>query len=226
MTDGEYYGDELEVLQGLPDQAVDKVNLDSRFDGNVGYDGVTREPFATRKALGPQAPGDGGPWRWGDGVTRRLEDLASVHAELAEYLDLTLMSLGRGSLSTYLVFTAPILVELHRVLKPGGFFFGPCDPAPSPHLEEMLDLTFALRTLRNGTLLPRSDVDQPATHVFPAPDGKVLLFYNKLSGSPRAAPGAVAGPKTMLHCRPRIIMGPSVWIRTHEEVDVPAWRRG
>lgn len=50
--------------------------------------------------------------------------------------------MGNRNLAAYLVFMAPRLVELHRVLKPSGCFFLHCDDSAVHHLGVLLDIIY------------------------------------------------------------------------------------
>lgn len=137
-----YYGDNLDILRDMPAESVDLVYLDPPFNSNADYNVIFRE-HSDSEGSGAQIHAFEDTWQWGNEAAKALNDLVTVHGELAEYLDFTVRRLGHNSLSAYLVMMAPRLVELHRVLKPTGSLYLHCDPTASHYLKVMLDVIFA-----------------------------------------------------------------------------------
>lgn len=172
-----YYGDNLTVLRGMPSESVDLIYLDPPFNSSADYNVIFREHSAQARASQAQITAFEDTWRWGPEAARTLDDLATVHGELAQYLDFTVRRLGHNSLSAYLVMMAPRLVELHRVLKPTGSLYLHCDPTASHYLKVMMDAIFDARNFRNEIIWRRSGTHSKGRRYGPIHD--TILFYVK-----------------------------------------------
>lgn len=89
-------------------------------------------------------------WEWGDEAVEGLTFITNIKnlnngkftpqtVTLIEGLEKVL---GRGGLFAYLVHMTLRVVEIHRVLKPTGSFYLPCDPTASHYLKLVLDSVF------------------------------------------------------------------------------------
>lgn len=176
-----HYGDNLDILRDMPAESVDLVYLDPPFNSNVDYNVIFRQ-HSDSQGSGAQIHAFEDTWQWGSEAAKALNDLVTVHGELAEYLDFTVRRLGHNSLSAYLVMMAPRLVELHRVLKPTGSLYLHCDPTASHYLKVLLDIVFGLANFRNEIIWKRSDAKGDASGQGARHFGRVndtLLFFAK-----------------------------------------------
>ncbi|MFM6279491.1 MAG: DNA methyltransferase, partial [Dolichospermum sp.] len=97
--------------------------------------------------------------------------------ELYQLLDLLVRTLGKNSLSAYLVMMAIRLIELHRVLKSTGSLYLHCDPTASHYLKMILDLIFGADKFRNEIIWKRTGSHGGAKRWGPVHD--TILLYTK-----------------------------------------------
>jgi len=173
-----HYGDSLDVLRGMPAESIDLVYLDPPFNSNADYNVIFREHSGAESAPRAQITAFEDTWRWGQEAARTLDELVTVHGELAEYLDFTVRRLGHNSLSAYLVMMAPRLVELHRVLARTGFLLLHCDPTASHYLKVMLDVIFGPLMFQNEIVWKRTGSKSLVSRSLPK-NHDVLLLYRK-----------------------------------------------
>ncbi|BAQ62526.1 type III restriction-modification system methylation subunit [Geminocystis sp. NIES-3708] len=103
--------------------------------------------------------------------------MKQIRGDLAELLDLLVRTLGKNSLSAYLVMMAIRLVELHRVLKSTGSLYLHCDPTASHYLKMILDIIFGAKNFQNEITWKRT-----TSHNDPQKYGRIsdrILFYTK-----------------------------------------------
>lgn len=174
-----YYGDNLAVLREMPSESVDLVYLDPPFNSNADYNVIFREQSGDGPGAQIRAFND--TWTWGYEAAAALEDLLTVHGELAEYLHFTVKRLGHSSMSAYLVMMAPRLVELHRVLKPTGSLYLHCDPTASHYLKVMMDVIFGAPSFRTEVIWKRSSAhsDTKQGRRLHGRIHDVIFFYTK-----------------------------------------------
>jgi len=171
-----YYGDNLTVLREMPSESVDLIYLDPPFNSNADYNVIFREQSGDGPGAQIRAFND--TWTWGIEAATTLQELISVHGELAEYLEFTVKRLGHNSLSAYLVMMAPRLVELHRVLEQTGFLLLHCDPTASHYLKVMLDVIFGPLMFQNEIVWKRTGSKSLVSRSLPK-NHDVLLLYRK-----------------------------------------------
>ncbi|MFM6072059.1 MAG: DNA methyltransferase, partial [Dolichospermum sp.] len=97
--------------------------------------------------------------------------------ELYQLLDLLVRTLGKNSLSAYLVMMAIRLIELHRVLKSTGSLYLHCDTTASHYLKMILDLIFDARNFRNQITWKRTSSHSDAKKYARITD--IIFYYVK-----------------------------------------------
>jgi site-specific DNA-methyltransferase (adenine-specific) len=172
-----FYGDNLQVLRdNIGDETVDLIYLDPPFNSKADYNVLFSTPKGERSEAQITAFED--TWEWGTESARYLEQLKFTNGELAELLDLLVRTLGKNSLSAYLVMMAVRLVELHRVLKPTGSLYLHCDPTASHYLKLILDIIFEANNFRNEIIWKRTASKSLIVKRL-ASNHDVILFYSK-----------------------------------------------
>lgn len=143
-----YYGDNLQVLRDhIPDESIDLIYLDPPFNSKSNYNILFKNTTGERSEAQITAFED--TWTWSIESERFLDQIKDKKGELYQLLDLLVRTLGKNSLSAYLVMMAIRLIELHRVLKSTGSLYLHCDTTASHYLKMILDLIFDARNYRN-----------------------------------------------------------------------------
>jgi DNA modification methylase len=174
-----YYGDNLEVLREKVDaESVDLVYLDPPFNPNRAHNVIfARHPHdADTAAAQIQAFED--TWHWTPVTEQQYRQYTGgkLPTRPADALMAFRTLLGENDAMAYLVNMAPRLVELRRVLKPGGTLYLHCDPTMSHYLKITLDAVFGPGSFRNEIIWRRTNARStsgrwPRVH-------DVLLMYS------------------------------------------------
>jgi site-specific DNA-methyltransferase (adenine-specific) len=172
-----YYGDNLDILRNeIKDEIIDLIYLDLPFNSQVNYNVIFNTPKGEKSEAQITAFED--TWTWNIESERCIQDLKQIRGELAELLDLLVRTLGKNSLSAYLVMMAIRLVELHRVLKSTGSLYLHCDPTASHYLKMILDIIFEPKNFRNEISWKRSQPKSQTKNNF-SNCRDVILRYTK-----------------------------------------------
>jgi site-specific DNA-methyltransferase (adenine-specific) len=172
-----YYGDNLDILRNdIEDEIIDLIYLDPPFNSQVNYNVIFNTPKGEKSEAQITAFED--TWTWNIESERCIQDLKQIRGDLAELLDLLVRTLGKNSLSAYLVMMAIRLVELHRVLKPTGSLYLHCDPTASHYLKMILDIIFEAKNFRNEISWKRSQ-PKSQTKINFSNCRDVILRYSK-----------------------------------------------
>jgi dsRNA-specific ribonuclease len=148
------FGDNLDVLRAMQADSVDLIYLDPPFNSNADYNVIFREHTSGARSHAQIAAFED-TWVWGKESAKSLDELITVHGELAELLDLMARKLGHNAISAYLVMMAPRVVEMYRVLKSTGSLYLHCDPTASHYLKLILDMIFGARSFRGEIIWKR-----------------------------------------------------------------------
>ena len=171
-----YYGDNLQVLrENIPDECIDLIYLDPPFNSNANYNVLFKNATGERSEAQITAFED--TWTWGIESERFLDEIENTKGELYQLLDLLVRTLGKNSLSAYLVMMAIRLIELHRVLKSTGSLYLHCDTTASHYLKMILDLIFDARNYRNQITWKRTSSHSDAKKYARVTD--IIFYYVK-----------------------------------------------
>ena len=171
-----YYGDNLQVLrENIPDECIDLIYLDPPFNSQANYNIFFKN--STGGSSEAQITAFEDTWTWGIESERFLDEIQDIKGELYQLLDLLVRTLGKNSLSAYLVMMAIRLIELHRVLKSTGSLYLHCDPTASHYLKMILDLIFGADKFRNEIIWKRTGSHGGAKRWGPVHD--TILLYTK-----------------------------------------------
>lgn len=148
MTNKLYYGDNLVVLKGLPDESVDLIYLDPPFNSNKNYNILFENERGVASEAQIQAFND--TWKWDSTAEKTWAHiLQTMDPSIVNLLTALRQHLGSNNVASYLVMMAPRLQELRRVLKPTGSIFLHCDPTSSHYLKLLMDAIFTPSNFRN-----------------------------------------------------------------------------
>lgn len=174
-----YYGDNLEILRRYcKDETVDLVYLDPPFKSNQSYNVLFAEQNGTRSAAQIKAFED--TWRWDEAAARALREVVETGGRVSQAMQALHTFLGDTDMTAYLAMMAPRLVELQRVLKPGGSIYLHCDPTASHYLKTLMDAVFGPEQFLNEVIWRRTGTHSSAERWGPVHD--VILFYAKTVG--------------------------------------------
>jgi DNA modification methylase len=151
-----YYGDNLEVLRNeIKDESVDLVYLDPPFNSQATYNVLFKAPTGEQSHAQIEAFEDS--WHWGESAEHAFDAvMGSGNTDVAELLRAMRSFLHENDLMAYLCMLAIRLLELHRVLRPGGTLYLHCDPTASHYLKLLLDGVFGPRNFLNEIVWKRS----------------------------------------------------------------------
>jgi len=172
-----YYGDNLDVLRRhVADESVDLVYLDPPFKSDQDYNVLFAEQDGSRSQAQIKAFGD--TWRWDQASAAAYEEVVESGPErVAKAMQAFRTFLGESDMLAYLSMMAPRLVELRRVLKPGGSIYLHCDPTASHYLKMLMDGVFGQKGFRSEIIWsyrrwPTKTANYQHMH-------DVLLYYTK-----------------------------------------------
>lgn len=175
-----YFGDNLQVLQGLPGESVDLIYIDPPF--NTGHS-QARTQIKTVRAKDGDRVGFGG------------QSYRTVNLGSAAYAD---------QFDDFLGFLAPRLVEAYRLLKPDGSLYFHIDYREVHYCKILLDEIFGRACFLNEIIWAydyggRSRKKWPAKHdniLYYVKDPDHYTFnYEEVQRIPYMAPGLVGKEK-------------------------------
>ena len=227
-----YYGDNLDVLrEHIESRSVDLVYLDPPFNSNRAYNVIfARHPHDPDIAAAQNRTFND-TWLWTNATDQQYERYTrgGLPDPVAEALTAFRTLLPANDVMAYLVNMAPRLVELHRVLKPGGSLYLHCDPTMSHYLKLLLDAVFGVKQFRNEVIWRRHNARSVKQAAW-ARLHDVILYYVKgptatfhpirLPSPARSEPhDLVTGPDGQRY-RSKDLTGPGI---SHGETGRP-WR--
>jgi len=147
-------GDNLDIMRGMNSETIDLIYLDPPFNSNANY----------AAPIGSEAAGAAFKDTWG------LSDIDLAWCELIQgkhpgihNLLLAVKQIYGDSMMAYLIYMAPRLMEMKRLLKSTGTIYLHCDPTASHYLKIIMDDIFGSNNFRN----------------------EIVWRYGKMSNSPR-----------------------------------------
>ena len=151
-----YIHDNLPVMRGMNSDSVDLIATDPPFN--------TKRQF--NAPMGSRAAGQqfNDRWRW-DEVTGEWQDLiATRHPAIKEIIEAAVVIEGgtvsggidtgrtKNSIAAFLVWMAPRLIEMKRILKPTGSIYLHCDATANSYLRLLMDAIFGRDNFRNEVI--------------------------------------------------------------------------
>jgi len=137
-----FQGDNLEVLRRqLADESVDLTYLDPPFNSNRDYFALSGNTHSGISADNSSAFED--RWQWNDLAIETYEELSGEGDDrLSSLLPALKQITGETGLMAYILMLAPRLIQLHRILKPGGSIYLHCDQRAGAYIKLLMDAVF------------------------------------------------------------------------------------
>lgn len=133
-------GDNLDIMRGMNSDTVDLIYLDPPFNSNADY----------AAPIGSEAAGAEFKDTWGlSDINVAWHGLVKAeHPGLYDML-LAVRQIHGDSMMSYLIYMAPRIMEMKRLLKDTGSIYLHCDPTASHYLKLMMDAIFGRQNYRN-----------------------------------------------------------------------------
>ena len=130
-------GDNLPIMRGMNSGCVDLIYLDPPFNSNHDYSAP----------IGSEAAGAAFKDTWGlaDIDVSWLQLIEEQHPKVHKIIS---ASLSKSDMA-YLIYMAPRLIEMRRLLKDTGSVYLHCDPTMSHYLKLLMDAIFGRDNFRN-----------------------------------------------------------------------------
>jgi len=167
--------DNLEVMRGMDGDTVDLIYLDPPFNKKKQF----------QAPIGSEAAGATFKdwWVMDDIKEEWVLELRLHHPHIADFIKVA-GRMGAPSNTPYLLYMAPRLLEMRRVLKPSGSIYLHCDPTMSHYLKILMDRIFGYADVnfRNEIIWHYYNGASSAQDKF-ARKHDVILFYAKDKGN-------------------------------------------
>jgi len=132
--------DNLEVMRGMDSGVVDLIYLDPPFNKKKQF----------QAPIGSEAEGASFKdwWVMDDVKFEDMELLERKHPHITALIRAS-GAVGERSNTPYLLYMAPRLIEMRRILKDTGSIYLHCDPTISHSLKLLMDAVFGVENFRN-----------------------------------------------------------------------------
>ncbi len=177
-----FVADNIHILRGMNSEFVDCIATDPPFNAKR----VFNAPLSSRSAA--QRFDD--RWRWDEVADEWQDVIASDHPAIKEIVEAAAVIEGgkidhrtgkvttgaKNSITAYLAYMAPRIVEMHRVLKPSGVLFLHCDDAANAYLRLILDAVFGRSLFINQITIRRASAKNYPTRRLPRTTDTVYAY--------------------------------------------------
>jgi DNA modification methylase len=181
-----FFGDNLKILQRIPDETFDLIYLDPPFNSYRTYNVLFKEGQVDSSA---QIHAFEDTWEWTPQTLRQFEDLQqSTNPKIAILVTSLAEFIGQNPMMAYLVNMTARLIPLKRVLKSTGSIYLHCDPTASHYLKIILDVIFGIDQFRNEIIWKRTSAHSDTRQGNVIHMGRVhdvILFYTKTNAAKR-----------------------------------------
>jgi len=148
-----YFGDNIELLDQVPDGSVDLIYLDPPFNSQAQYNVLFQSPKEDVATAQAQAFRD--TWTWGEEAEWSYKETMKLGGGTARFIDALRSALSESDMMAYLVMMAIRLQLLHRKLNKTGSLYLHCDQTASHYLKILLDGIFGPREFLNEIIWKR-----------------------------------------------------------------------
>ena len=160
-------GDNLDIMRGMNSNTVDLVYLDPPFNSNADYSAP----------IGSEAAGAEFKDTWGlSDINMAWHGLIKhEHPGLYSML-LAVRDIHNDSMMSYLIYMAPRIMEMKRLLKDTGSIYLHCDTHASHYLKLMMDDIFGKTKFRNEITWVRSNPHNDVKNKYPRVSDSILYY--------------------------------------------------
>ena len=130
-------GDNLPIMRGMNSESVDLIYLDPPFNSKANYAAPVGSPAAGAEFKDT--------WTLQDVDIAWLDLIEQKHPRVNRVIDAAMTDSDKS----YLIYMAPRLLEMRRLLKPTGSIYLHCDPTMSHYLKLVMDAIFGRQNFRN-----------------------------------------------------------------------------
>jgi DNA modification methylase len=178
-----YYGDNLTIMRGMNNGAVDFIYLDPPFNSqrnyNLIYSKLTGHPVPEQEEAFCDA------WEYDAEKIEMAKHIPMIFRERGYDEDLVqfwkawidALRHTQPRLLAYLIYMSYRLLEMRRILKPTGSIYLHCDPVASHYIKVIMDGIFHHTNFRSEIVWKRSHAHSSARRWGPVHD--IILFYTK-----------------------------------------------
>lgn len=179
------YGDNLTIMNDMPNGMVDLIYLDPPFKSERTYNLIYRQ--LTGAPLPEQEEAFCDAWELDpekDQLAREMPGMLrtnGVDEAIIVFWQAWIDALrtSQPKLLAYLVYMTYRLVAMRRILKPSGSLFLHCDPAAAHYIKVILDGVFGHENFRSEIIWKRTSAHSSAKRFGPVHD--TIFFYSKSS---------------------------------------------
>ena len=166
-------GDNLPIMRGMNSESVDLIYLDPPFNSNANY----AAPIGS-KAAGAEFKDT---WTLQDVDIAWLDLIQLKHPKLNRVIDAAMIDSDKS----YLIYMAPRLLEMHRLLKPTGSIYLHCDPTMSHYLKLLMDAIFGRKNFKSEIIWSHQGSWIQPDNNFPRRHDTLLYYVNRGGGGLR-----------------------------------------
>lgn len=178
-----YYGDNLTIMESLPNACVDLIYLDPPFNSqrnyNLIYKKLTGQPVPEQEEAFCDA------WELDAEKDQMARDMPMVMEK--DGMDPEIIAFWRAwinalrhtqpRLLAYLVYMSYRLLQMRRILKPTGSIYLHCDPTASHYIKVIMDGIFGHTNFRGEIIWKRTTAHSDAKRWSPVSD--TILYYSR-----------------------------------------------
>ena len=168
-------GDNLDIMRGMNAESVDLIYLDPPFNSKHNYAAPVGSPSAGAEFKDT--------WTLSDIKVEWHGLIAEESPALYNVINAAMTQSDKA----YLIYMAPRILEMKRVLKDTGSIYLHCDPTMSHYIKLMMDAILGRKNFRNEIVWCYSKRARGAKAIarhFPR-NNDVILFYSKSKSNKR-----------------------------------------
>lgn len=171
-----FFGDNLDLLNELPDGFFDLIYLDPPYNSNRNYNVLFKQGLVDSTA---QIHAFLDTWEWTPATLSLFNQLKNSENPSIAILMSSLYELIKDTpMMAYLVNMTARLIPMRKVLKDTGSIYLHCDPSASHYLKLLMDTIFGSENFRNEIIWHYSGWNAKLKSSFNSRHD-VILFYTK-----------------------------------------------